>query len=62
MDIEDTKEVDDLFMSQLGRSTVNKVYEHVPPRIDADRFQADIPNLILGTTKNNKPTPTSSKF
>lgn len=43
---EDENELDMLTSAQSTRSSGVKVYDHVPPRVDMDKYQADIPPLL----------------
>ena len=36
----------EVLLTQNTRSSNVKVYEHVPPRIDAEKYQADIPPMV----------------
>ena len=53
-DSEEDHDLNLLTSTQSTRSSGVKVYEHVPPRVDIDKFQADIPSMLCTqTTKSN---------
>ena len=53
----DMEDIDDDTVYTMYTRTGPKVPEHVPPRVDADRYQADIPALLTTKTPVN-PTGT----
>ncbi len=49
---DDVSLIEEISQATLTRSTC-KVFEHIPPRVDAEKYQADIPPMICSSLSLN---------